>query len=778
MPDESTMASGAAGWTHSHTTSGSGDYKVIFKTENKFVDQDINVTITTPAAGAISLAADDNSAGLTWGTASGGVYSPTATITGNISAASAGWITGANYNVTDTGVVVGTVNQSTMANGATPITTGAEIVPSSSDQTITISEGYNGQRTIVVKAASSADPATVTSGSARIETISSYTYNSSGDNAGKFTLAGTANVSAPTVGTAGYISNNIGTLNANNGGAVLSAQVNKISIKATLSGTTGTLTPTIGTTSTPNGVTNALKTGGSASTTAPTTGVYVAVQSAENSGTITATPGVQVAGYGTTTSGQYTVYSAPSTTVGAAQSAVTYIPIQTTSASVSGNTVTYGSGWITGGTSTVAAGTVTSGSVTATLTGPTYNSGTGKFDIAASGTVPIPIVNTEGYISETIGTRNTGSVNGSTSLNKVKVGVTVTGTETVTPVIARTPKPNGDTWEDAAYNTGTDGNSATTTKPTSSSNYAYVAVDAAALTNTLTITGKVTEAGYGTTTSGQYTTDAATTKSVGSTAADRTYIPIKNGTVVSGTANITSVTYTYNSGTGTFNVAGSANIPAPTVTTAGYVSSNYGTKTGATGGATVTTTVNKIGIQANLSGTGTKQPTISKHSDTNVVSGDRTTTKPSSGYYVAVNSAANTGTVKATATVVSAGYGTTTAGQYNTTDSSNLTIGASASETTYIPIMATTFANSGTSGTTYTDISSSAPVLISGDYLYINAGYTPDVKISLAKLVPDGENTGTTASSNSMLSGFTAYNYDGVRITGTIQTYTGIYEEV
>lgn len=38
MPDETTMSSGTAGWTHSHTTSGSGDYKIIFKTENKFVD--------------------------------------------------------------------------------------------------------------------------------------------------------------------------------------------------------------------------------------------------------------------------------------------------------------------------------------------------------------------------------------------------------------------------------------------------------------------------------------------------------------------------------------------------------------------------------------------------------------------------------------------------------------------------------------------------------------------------------------------------------------------
>ena len=87
-------------------------------------------------------------------------------------------------------------------------------------------------------------------------------------------------------------------------------------------------------------------------------------------------------------------------------------------------------------------------------------------------------------------------------------------------------------------------------------------------------------------------------------------------------------------------------------------------------------------------------------------------------------------------------------------------------------IGAATFANSATSGKTYVDISdtTAAPVLISEGYLYINKGYTDDLKISLAKLVPDGASA--DLGSNVILSGYSAYNNDGVLIAGTIPTKT------
>lgn len=85
-------------------------------------------------------------------------------------------------------------------------------------------------------------------------------------------------------------------------------------------------------------------------------------------------------------------------------------------------------------------------------------------------------------------------------------------------------------------------------------------------------------------------------------------------------------------------------------------------------------------------------------------------------------------------------------------------------------INAATFANSSSAQTQYVDISSTteAPVLVSGGYLYINKGYTDDLKISLAKLVPDGASA--DLASDKILSGYAAYNNDGTLIAGNIPT--------
>lgn len=950
MPDENVMSSGAAGWTHTHETNGPGNYVFVAKTENTFVDQDINVTVHTQGASNPILSLADKTAALPMGEASGGIYSPSLTLNGNAIIETAGWINAGNYTVNDE-ITLGKVNQSILKNGTTTIDDGTEIVPSSSDQTISITEGYNTARTIVVKAASASSAATVTSGAGTINYINSFTYNSTDDNftlggsgtvaaptvnvagfisttsgtkntntatlsapvnkivltsaisgtgqytpsiskkvpadgdgwtdaasgsatttkpasgvyvavqttantgtitstpsvstdgygdtthygkttdatmvvgakassvtyvpitttsatltndtvswgsgwitagsskvaagtvtsgsanitsasyaynssGGNFKVTGSASIAAPTANTAGYISSTIGTRNGNT--ATLNATVAKISVKATLSSNSVLTTPVISTQTAPTGVIDAAD--GDATTTAPTSGVYVIVGSEQVTSTVTATPGVQVAGYGTTTSGQYTVYNTPSATVGANASATTYIPIKMSTVTKSDATVSYTQGWVEAGSQTISAATITSGSKAAEFSAPTYNSTSEKFEITASGTIPAPTVNTAGYISSTTGTRNTGSISGTTELAKVKVGVTApTTSQAVKPTLARTAKPSGDTWYDGASGAGT------TTKPTSTTKTAYVRVDAAAVSKSISVEGKVSAAGYGTTT--YFGKDAATSITAGSSAADALYVPINTGSIKSGSATISSVSYTYNSSAGNFTVGGKATVSAPTITTEGYISADIGTKSANTDGATVSTTVAKIGIQANLSGTGTKTPVIAKNNNTNIAeAGTATTTKPSSGYYIAVQSPANTGTVQATATVASAGYGTTTSGQYTTTPSSSLSVGANASAVTYIPVTQATFANAATSGTTYTDISSTGPVLISGDYLYINAGYTPAQKISLARLVPDGASDNLAA--NFILNGYSAYNDNGVLITGNIPTYTGIYEEV
>ena len=90
-------------------------------------------------------------------------------------------------------------------------------------------------------------------------------------------------------------------------------------------------------------------------------------------------------------------------------------------------------------------------------------------------------------------------------------------------------------------------------------------------------------------------------------------------------------------------------------------------------------------------------------------------------------------------------------------------------------IAAATFANVATTNVTYVDISgtTAAPVLKSGDYLYINQGYVDNLKISLSRLVPDGASASLTGAY--ILKGYSAYNNAGALIAGTIETYDGTY---
>lgn len=85
------------------------------------------------------------------------------------------------------------------------------------------------------------------------------------------------------------------------------------------------------------------------------------------------------------------------------------------------------------------------------------------------------------------------------------------------------------------------------------------------------------------------------------------------------------------------------------------------------------------------------------------------------------------------------------------------------------------FTNVAESGVNYVDISDTtdAPVLVSGSYLFIKAGYVDNLKISLAKLVPDGASA--QLSSDKILQGYSAYNNDGQLIAGSIETYDGSY---
>ena len=388
-----------------------------------------------------------------------------------------------------------------------------------------------------------------------------------------------------------------------------------------------------------------------------------------------------------------------------------------------------------------------------------YDSTNGDFNVTGSKTIAAPSVATAGFISSTAGTKNSGTATIAADLDEIELGVSASDKK-VTPELARAAISTSGVI-DAASGAGT------TTEPSAG---VYVKVGAAAKADTITATPIVTAAGYGTT---EHSDATAKTINVGSNAAADLYVPITEGTVAAQGATISSVTPAYNSTAGNFDVTGSANIPAPTASTAGYVGGGAGTLSGLANGATVAASLAKVAIGATISGGDAVTPVISKTGG-NVDASAATTTQPSSGFYVTVNTAADSSSVTAAAAVTSAGYGTTTSGQYTTAgDSKTVTVNAAGA--TYIPITAGSLANSASNGTTYADLSSSAPVIPSDGYLYINEGYYADSKISLARLVPDDATITYATGAGYMLSGQSAYDSEGKLVVGTIQTYDGSY---
>ena len=110
--------------------------------------------------------------------------------------------------------------------------------------------------------------------------------------------------------------------------------------------------------------------------------------------------------------------------------------------------------------------------------------------------------------------------------------------------------------------------------------------------------------------------------------------------------------------------------------------------------------VARIGLGTTLSATSlTKKPTIERTTTTvtgavNIGDAAATTSAPSSGYFISVKSNANTGYISAAPKVTAAGYGTTS---YYDATGATATVGASASDITYIPIKSGSATISGTS---------------------------------------------------------------------------------
>lgn len=167
---------------------------------------------------------------------------------------------------------------------------------------------------------------------------------------------------------------------------------------------------------------------------------------------------------------------------------------------------------------------------------------------------------------------------------------------------------------------------------------------------------------------------------------------VANGSIsasATGSATISGLTFAYDSTNGRFEISGSGSISGTataSVGTAGYVSSGA---TGSTSGtASVSAHIAKIAGSTEITGASTRKPTIARTTTTaagatNVGTGDATTTAPSSGYFVSVKSNANTGTLTATPTVSSAGYGNA---EQHGIEAATKTVGASASDVTYVQV--------------------------------------------------------------------------------------------
>ena len=146
-----------------------------------------------------------------------------------------------------------------------------------------------------------------------------------------------------------------------------------------------------------------------------------------------------------------------------------------------------------------------------------------------------------------------------------------------------------------------------------------------------------------------------------------------------------------------------------------------------------------------LSGSGT----ASAEGGNGLALGAKATTAPESGFYVKASAAGG-------ASVATAGWVDET------------TPSVSVNGDSYYPIDAATLANAGTADKVYAE--ETGPVLVSGDYLYINKGYISDTKIPLADLVPNEANVvaGVDGNSHLIYNTVSVYDKDGALVAGTM----------
>lgn len=301
------------------------------------------------------------------------------------------------------------------------------------------------------------------------------------------------------------------------------------------------------------------------------------------------------------------------------------------------------------------------------------------------------------------------------------------------------------------------------------------------ITGTASVSGSIPAIGLGIT-DPKNVNGTITTVSVG-TKSNNTY-PITGSKATSGTvtAKVTSSGYgKTNTETGSGTVSGTAtlnsSLPAIGLSASGNATGSLTLDDSAIGA--YTNSKYPIGADNNVSLSGTATAVVTSDgygkSDAETGTGDITGTATAKGQLSRMAMTAGNSTVNASKVVTRGEYKVTTSGYIKTSDATTQATGK---------LAAATFANTAANGVTYVDISDAkvgstsgsyaVPVLKSGDYLYINKGYVDNLKISLARLVPDSvDSANGFAGSAQMLAGYSLFDKDGNPVTGEISTNTG-----
>lgn len=295
-------------------------------------------------------------------------------------------------------------NDGKLIAGTIPTNSGSNITFDGGQ--VTVGSGYYASATTVDMPAGSATLSGTASGA--IATLTPVLTDGKYHFADKVTLEGTTTADLH----AGYIDSIAdGEIT---GEATISATLDQIKLNAGLSGRTSAVTPVIHKETLTGNVVDAST--GEATTTAPTSGVYVAVKSDANTAAIKATPAVAAAGYGK--DGEFIMGDEAQATVGANESATTYVKIaeSTVSYTATEDTVSYTDGWVKAGSTTISAATIKNvdtaleaSDMDWSATGEGTGDDAGYYVVKGSTSLVskevAPVVQTAGYVSDAKGTK-------------------------------------------------------------------------------------------------------------------------------------------------------------------------------------------------------------------------------------------------------------------------------------------------------------------------------------------------------------------------------------